>query len=230
MRLKTIITACITFGLLIPFTSCNNSNNMELEQFDAKNTLAQLDNLFIQLNGLDTVDCQNLDEIVTINEKMRGIIENIRSTKKFDDLAAAYNEDEHQIGFVVSEDRQFGVFSWKTKMDCMGHNIKNIALYKSNNKVVASSLYGKPIIYHEITSKNQNNGKTIYLLNGEKGQLNATTKAYTITNGNLAESQIRCRQNRAMGMLQLDLRKTPLLRPYIDLGFATPLNIIQGLI
>lgn len=81
MRLKTIITACITFGLLIPFTSCNNSNNMELEQFDAKNTLAQLDNLFIQLNGLDTVDCQNLDEIVTINEKMRGIIENIRSTK-----------------------------------------------------------------------------------------------------------------------------------------------------
>ncbi|NDV14899.1 hypothetical protein GO009_02580 [Muricauda sp. TY007] len=194
MKLKTLFIACISFGLLIPFTSCNNYNSKEDEQFDAKNTLAQLNNLLIQLNGLDTVDCQNLDEIVTINEKIRGIIESIRSTKKFDSLATTYNKAEHQIGFVVSDNQQFGVFSWETKMDCMGHNIKNIALYKSKNRIVASSLYGKPMIYHGIISKNQGNGKTIYLLNGrfssKKKHFNTTTKAYTITNGSLAESQI----------------------------------------
>lgn len=194
MKLNTLIIACITFGFLIPFTSCNNSNFMEEEQFDAKNTLAQLDNLLIQLNGLDTTDCKNLDEIVTINEKMRKKVESIRSSRKFEDLVAAYDEDEHQIGFVISDDQQFGVFSWETKMDCMGHNIKNIALYKSKSKIVASSLYGKPMIYYGVTSTNQSNGKTVYLLNGrfssEKGHFNTTTKAYTITNGSLAESKI----------------------------------------
>ncbi len=191
MRLKTIIFLLIGCGFLIHFTSCNVPNNREHNQFNAKDTFFQLDSLLTQINSLDTRDCKNLDAIVTLNEKMRGIVEGIRSPKEFDELVRAFDADKHKIGFLVSEDDLFGVFSWQTKMDCLGHGIKNIAFYKSDDELLASSLYGKPMIYDKITLERLNQNKTIYLLHsGVSKQNQIVTKGYSITNGILVESQI----------------------------------------
>ena len=131
---------------------------------------------------------------MTLNEKMRRIIEGIRSPKEFDELVIAFDADKHKIGFLVSEDDQFGVFSWQTKMDCLGHGIKNIALYKSNDKVMVSSLYGDPMVYHNIETNKQEKGKPVYILLGisstENDLNNLTKKGYKITNGYLVESKI----------------------------------------
>ena len=194
MRLKTIIFLLIGFGFLTYFTSCNISNNRERNQFEAKDIFVQLDSLLTQLNSLEAWDCKNLNEIVTLNEKMRRIIEGIRSPKEFDELVIAFDADKHKIGFLVSEDDQFGVFSWQTKMDCLGHGIKNIALYKSNDKVMVSSLYGDPMVYHNIKTNKQEKGKPVYILLGisstENDLNNLTKKGYKITNGYLVESKI----------------------------------------
>jgi len=192
MRLKTIIFLFIGFGfLLLHFTSCNTSNNTEVKQFDAKGTFAELDHLLIQLHQIDVSDCTNLDEAVSINEKMRGIIEDVRSQKEFDGLVNVFDADKYKISFLVSQDKQFGVFSWMTKMDCLGHHIKNIALYKSNNEIKTSSLYGNPLVYIKITTVELNN-KSVYLLSGKESvdKKPSVTKGYTISNGDLVESQI----------------------------------------
>nr|WP_297788601.1 hypothetical protein [uncultured Allomuricauda sp.] len=192
MRSKTIIFLFMGFSALLQLPSCNNSNNKQLNQFDAKDTLAELDTLLTQLNSLESEDCNNLDEIVTLNEKIRGIVEGIKSPKEFNELLSVFNGDKHKIGFLVSEDELLGVFSWQTKMDCLGHSIKNIALYISGDKLVASSLYGKPMIYEQIALEKLDSNKTIYLLSTKATKQNTTvTKGYTIINGVLMQSEVR---------------------------------------
>jgi len=79
-------------------------------------------------------------------------------------------------------------------MDWLGHGIKNIALYKSNDKVMVSSLYGDPMVYHNIETNKQEKGKPVYILLGisstENDLNNLTKKGYKITNGYLVESKI----------------------------------------
>jgi len=194
MKSNTFPIILMSFSCLMLCLSCGTSNKSKNDHFNGKETLAELDGLLMQLDQFDASDCGNLNEIVTINEKMRRMVENIRSTKAFDSIAKAFDANTNQIDFVVSEDEQFGVFSWQTKMDCLGNSIKNIALYKSDNKVLASSLYGKSMMYHKIKSRKQTEGKTVYLLLGSastnKEPNNVTAKGYKITNGYLAESQI----------------------------------------
>lgn len=191
MRLNMSATVPLKFLFLLLFVSCNPSNTPE-KKLNGADTIAELDDLLFQLNQIDTSNHKKLDEIVTLNEKMRRLIENIRSTKKFDELLEAYNEDSH-ITFTFSEDKNIGVFSWRTKMGFLGNNIKNIMLYKFNDKVIASSLYGESLIYHEIESQVKNN-ETIYLLRGtsyeEKNPRHLTSNGYAITNGILEESRI----------------------------------------
>ncbi|MBW8243661.1 hypothetical protein K1F50_12695 [Muricauda oceani] len=196
MRLNMSETVPLKLLFLMLFVSCNPSNTPE-KKFNGADTLAELDDLLLQLNQIDTSNSKKLDEIVTLNEKMRGLIENIRSPKQFDELLKAYNEDL-QITFTFSKDKNIGVFSWRTKMGFLGNNIKNIALYKFNNKVIASSLYGESLIYHEIESRIKNN-KTVYLLRGtlyqEKKPRPLTINGYAITNGILEESRIPLPEN-----------------------------------
>jgi len=194
MRLK--IGAIFPFGflLLTLFCSCNSFNTSENEQFNGANTLTELDNLLLQLYKIDTSNCENLDDIVTINEKMRRLVENIRTNEKFENLINTFDEDTNRIGFVFSDDKQFGVFSWQTKMDCLGNSIKNIALFKSNGGVKVSSLYGEPMVYHNIQATQQDKNRPVYILAGsastEKDSNSITKKGYKITNGYLAESQV----------------------------------------
>mgnify|MGYP006865025993 CR=1 FL=1 len=194
MKSKTFSIILMSFSFTILCLSCGTSNKSQNDHFNGKDALAKLDGLLMQLDQFDASDCGNLDEIVTINEKMRRIVESIRSNKAFDSIAQAFDANTNQIDFVISEDEQFGVFSWHTKMDCLGNSIKNIALYKFENKIQASSLYGESMIYHDIKSRNQTDDKTVYLLMGSSSpnkKLNdSTMKGYKITNGYLAESQI----------------------------------------
>ncbi|MDF0717364.1 hypothetical protein PY092_14465 [Muricauda sp. 334s03] len=194
MKSKIFSISLMGFSFLILCLGCGTPNKSKNDHFNGKDTLAELDRLLMQLDQMDASDCGNLDEIVTINEKMRRMVENIRSSKAFDSIAKAFDANTNQIDFVVSKDEQFGVFSWYTKMDCLGNSIKNIALYKSDNKVLASSLYGKSMIYHEIKSRKQTEDKTVYLLLGSSSEnqdaTDSTAKGYKITNGYLAESQI----------------------------------------
>ncbi len=190
MRLKIMVAPLICLTLLLCLSSCNISTKSNKKPLDANATLEQIDTLLAQLQDMDTIDCKNLDEIVTINEKMRGIVENIRTVDEFDKLVEAYQSKEHQIVFSFSEDKQMGVFSWHTKMDCLGHTIKNIALFKSVNKVIASSLYGKSLIFNSIDQIQKGNGNVVYLLNGGTTSEEPTTLGYTITNEYLVEAKI----------------------------------------
>lgn len=191
MHIKTTLYFLCVCSLVL-FTNCKNDSKSIADPFNAKETLAQLDSLVIQIEALDNEKCENLDTIVILNEKMRRIIENIRSINKFDDLVNNFDQDRHQIGLTVSEDGKFGVFNWQTKMDCLGIHIKNIALYKSDGRVYASSLYGEPLVCHKITNKTINTGKTVYLLGGSSSTnlSDSLVKTYTISNGDLVEARI----------------------------------------
>ncbi|WP_318308614.1 hypothetical protein [Flagellimonas crocea] len=206
MNTKKIFWAFIGLCLLINFTSCQNKTSKASKDgnFDAKEIIAELDFLLNQLDDLDATNCQNLDEIVTINEKMRGVIESIRSVHQFDKVVNAFDQNRQQIAFVVSKDKRFGVFSWETKMDCLGNGIKNVALYKWNEKIMASSLYGMPLIYDQISTKEPQNKKKVYFLYGTPSKAEQSelfiTKAYTIIDGDLTESNISLPEKDLMQM------------------------------
>jgi len=195
MRLKTKVAFLVSCSLLILFVSCKPSNKSDNKAFNAEETLAELDGLLSRLHQIDNTDCKNLDEIVTINERMRRIVENVQTNEKFEGLIKSFDKTAHQIGFIFSGDKQFAVFSWQTKMDCLGNSIKNISLYKYEDKVKSSSLYGNPMVYHRIKSNKQDKKKTLYILEGsssnEKDLNDMTKKGYRITNGYLAEARIQ---------------------------------------
>ncbi|WP_421811995.1 hypothetical protein [Flagellimonas sp.] len=194
MRLKTKVAFLVSCSLLILFVSCKPSKKSDNKAFSTEETLAELDGLLSRLHQIDNTDCKNLDEIVTINERMRRIVENVRTNERFEGLIKSFDKTVHQISFIFSGDKQFAVFSWQTKMDCLGNSIKNIALYKYEDKVKASSLYGNPMVYHRIKSNKQDKNKTLYILEGsyltEKDLNDLVQSGYKITNGYLAESQI----------------------------------------
>jgi len=195
MRLKTKVAFLVSCSLLILFVSCKPSNKSDNKAFSTEETLAELDGLLSRLHQIDNTDCKNLDEIVTINERMRRIVENVQTNEKFEGLIKSFDKTAHQIGFIFSGDKQFAVFSWQTKMDCLGNSIKNISLYKYEDKVKSSSLYGNPMVYHRIKSNKQDKKKTLYILEGsssnEKDLNDITKKGYRITNGYLAEARIQ---------------------------------------
>jgi hypothetical protein len=183
--MKSITYTFFPIGLilLMMMSSCNFSGKSKEHAFNPSNTLDQLEVLLTQLNELDTTDCANLDEIVSINEKMRRIVENIRSAESFDQLAKTYKTQHSNVKFMVSEDMVFGIFSWRTKMDCLGNQIKNIALYKTDKGILASSLYGTPRIYHKVGSSSFKKGR--YILYADN-----LLKGYSISNGYLEEIQL----------------------------------------
>ncbi|WP_421807176.1 hypothetical protein [Flagellimonas sp.] len=183
MKSVTFNIFYIAIVLSMISSSCDFSKKSKENDFYTSNTLDELEVLLTQLNQLDTIGCRNMDEIVSINESMRRIVENIRSAEKFDKLAKAYKTHRPNVKFAASEDGTFGVFSWRTKMDCLGNQIKNIALYKTDNGVLSSSLYGKPMIYHRVSSNPMKKGN--YLLHA-----NNTIKGYSISNGYLEETPI----------------------------------------
>nr|WP_292959891.1 MULTISPECIES: hypothetical protein [unclassified Allomuricauda] len=191
MRIKTTLYFVCVWSLVL-FTNCKNDSKSKANPLNAKETLAQLDSLAIQIEALENEKCENLDTIVILNEKMRRIIENIRSINEFDDLVNSFDQDRQQIGLTVSEDGKFGVFTWQSKMDCLGIHIKNIALYKTDGRVYTSSLYGEPLVCHEITNKTINTDKTVYLLRGSSSTniSDSLIKTYTISNGDLVEARI----------------------------------------
>ena len=106
-------------------------------------------------------------------------------------MVDTFNKNQHRIDLVVSEDEQFAIFSWETKMDCLGNQIKNIALYKTNEKVRVSSLYGTPMLYREISQTDLNH-QMYYILGGNTAEETSkvTQKIYKITNGYIEEAQI----------------------------------------
>ncbi|GAB4508984.1 MAG: hypothetical protein Tsb004_08670 [Allomuricauda sp.] len=183
MKSVTFNILSIAIVLSMISSSCDFSKKSKENDFYTSNTLDELEVLLTQLNQLDTIDCRNMDEIVSINESMRRILENIRSVEKFDKLAKAYKTHRPNVKFAISEDGTFGVFSWRTKMDCLGNQIKNIALYKTDNGVLTSSLYGTPMIYHRVSSNPMKKGN--YLLHA-----NNAIKGYSISNGYLEETSI----------------------------------------
>ena len=183
MKSVTFNILSIAIVLSMISSSCDFSKKSKENDFYTSNTLDELEVLLTQLNQLDTIDCRNMDEIVSINESMRRILENIRSVEKFDKLAKAYKTHRPNVKFAISEDGTFGVFSWRTKMDCLGNQIKNIALYKTDNGVLTSSLYGTTMIYHRVSSNPMKKGN--YLLHA-----NNAVKGYSISNGYLEETPI----------------------------------------
>ncbi|MDF0705821.1 hypothetical protein [Flagellimonas okinawensis] len=167
-----------------------NSSKSKNQQLTGYEVLDKLDSLATRLNNLESKDCENIDEIVTINEQMRRIIEDIYSNNVLDELITAAHKETHQIVFASSEDKNVGVFSWESKLDCLGHNIKNIALFRSNNRVSTSSLYGKSMMYSEVSLLKNNNNKMLYQLKGTSHFGENKVNGYTISNGQLIESQI----------------------------------------
>ncbi len=179
--------------ITIVLASCQNSNSRTKgnNSVDANKTLAKMDQLLFQLDGLDANDCNAIDRIVEVNEKLRREIENLRLVEELDYMVDAHDPNSHEIGLIVSDDGNFALFSWQTKMECLGQSIKNIAVFKSKNQLRISSLYGKPMLYSRISQVKETTGNNIYLLHSQKTKdTQNIIMGYTISNGILAEAQI----------------------------------------
>ncbi len=158
------VLICIMFGCLSNFKKTDKDFSFENE----KELIATLDSLFVELNKIETKnhDYKAIESIVSINEKIRRVIENIQSKEILKALEIEYGKSHHAFTFVISPDRNVGIFSWFTRMDASGNAIKNIALHLSKDKIIPTSLYGEPIMYRKIYQVDSNTGQTMYLVYG----------------------------------------------------------------
>ncbi|THV58299.1 hypothetical protein EZV76_12580 [Flagellimonas alvinocaridis] len=185
--LPVILIAC--FGLL----NCTNKQN-NLKKFNTgKALIYSLDSLFINLSNVPTKAKGSSEAVVHINEEIRKTIESIDAPQLLEELAVEFKSKKHDFTFIVSKDKKVGVFSWDTRMGSSEQSIKNIALYKSGDRVLPTSLYGKPMVYDKVYQIEPVSGNTIYTFHGHSeamGHPNFRLHAYTLKSGHLEETPV----------------------------------------
>lgn len=188
---RTILILCLALLLIIMSCQLTTSKSEKFSSIKSeKELLTTLDSLFVELNknDIDNLEYNSSETMVDINEKIRRVIENINSNELLKALELEYGKKNHSFSFVLSSDGKIGVFSWYTRMDNTGNEIKNIALHQKKNKVVPTSLYGEPIIYNGIYQLKSHKGQTVYLIHGQnKDQINPYQRlnSYILRDGDL---------------------------------------------
>ena len=153
-----------------------------------------MDWLFVQLANLDTTDSEYMESATLINEQIKKTMECVKLPKRLLEVDKSYWVKKHDFLFALSDDGQFGVFSWDSKIESTSGSIKNIALYASQKKVIPTSLYGEALHYNQIhTIKNQK-GSPLYVLHGKgksaESQNFYRLDAYTIKKDGLGDAKI----------------------------------------
>lgn len=182
--------------LLVYSMACNSSDYRKAEfkkLQNGKEVVGYLDQLMSKLNSQLENSEENMDSIVAINENIRSTIEWITSPALLEEIGESLEKGNHNIRFVLSNDTNFGVFSWDTGLNALGTPLKNIAIYNSGNKLEPTSLYGTPINYNEIHQITMKTGEIIYVLEGSeelKSSKRTTLYSYLIRKGQLEEAFI----------------------------------------
>lgn len=182
---------------LIAFLASNCGNPKISEkhqvphQFENGSALVSfLDFHLLALLDLDKSDSEYSDLAILINEEIRKAVERINSQKFLREVYTAYESNSHQFTMAISDDAKIAVFSWDTGLEGAFPRIKNIALYQKNKKVIPTSLYGKPLYFHEIHTIVCNN-KRSYLLHGTNSKSNLyRLDAYSLNSGQLEQKTI----------------------------------------
>ncbi|SDQ72878.1 hypothetical protein [Flagellimonas zhangzhouensis] len=170
-QLRRIISMLLFSLSFLMISSCqlNSSKSRELLSINnEKELIITLDSLFVELNQIEIEKFNYTvsENLITINEQIRRIIENVNSKESLKNLELEYRKKSHSFLFVLSPDGKIGVFSWYTRMNNTGNEIKNIALIQKKDKVAPTSLYGEPIMYTDIYQLNTNLDQSLYLLHG----------------------------------------------------------------
>ena len=149
---------------LIAFLASNCGNPKISEKHQVPHQFANgsalvsfLDFHLLALQDLDKSDSEYSDLAMLINEEIRKAVERINSQKFLREVYTAYESNSHQFTMAISDDAKIAVFSWDTGLEGAFPRIKNIALYQKNKKVIPTSLYGKPLYFHEIHTIVSNN-------------------------------------------------------------------------
>lgn len=187
-------------GIFTTFlTSCGNQNlsdNTNNNPPHFGNGRELIDHLDYNLSLLKNLDANAEDfkeNAVLINEQIRKTIEQISSEKRLKEVCKAYKILEHDFTFTIARDGIVGVFSWDSRMQNPFQGIRNIALYTQKGRIVPTSLYGEPIIYHQIHTI-KTGSKTFYILQGQgtskKKRDFYRMDAYTINANGMEQSKI----------------------------------------
>lgn len=154
------------------FWSCanpeyNSQKSPPIPHFkNGRELVDHLDMLFGQLSSLDS-NASNFEEARTqANQQIRRTIEHIGAHQMLLEVHKIYNFSTHVFSFALSDDLKLAVFSWDSRRD-VTNAFKNIALYAKHQKVIPTSLYDEPIIYHEVLTINAPGNRSYYLLHGK---------------------------------------------------------------
>ncbi|MEE1963586.1 hypothetical protein V1387_12890 [Allomuricauda taeanensis] len=180
----------LLYSLVLFIGSCSHKTGA-LKFKNGKEIVSTLDSLFTELETAST----HPDEfpLIYINEQIRGVIEGIGSPRIVAEIQTKYIAYEHDFSFLLSADRKIALFSWQTHLEKTETRIKNIALYRSNDKMVPTSLYGIPFIYNGIHQIEMDNSDATYLLEGRdslKNILSYHLHAYLLKNDHIEEAPL----------------------------------------
>ena len=178
-----IITAVAILGLLVGCQFQDREQEVIISP-QAKQELLQ--GKFVHLSWLINQEESDFDAIVLQNEEIRRDIESIHTQERFEALVQAIRQGSKNCRGLVSPDGRLVIMSWKTGLDRLGYDIKNMALFKYDGKIKVSSLYGNPKIFERIEQIKGTKGRANYILkeNGE-GKANPDTYAFRISEGYL---------------------------------------------
>ncbi|MDC6364784.1 MULTISPECIES: hypothetical protein [Flavobacteriaceae] len=190
-KIKTFpILATMLFSVCL-LVQCTKSNQQKEKLSTGNEIVETLDQLFDRLSSIDT---NQVDSIIHIDEQIRKVVEQISSPKLLEEIHQTYKTERHDYTLAYSNDGSLGVFSWKTRLNNGAmSSIKNIALYENDGKLIPTSLYGKPIVYKKIHSQSSAWNKQVYILSGGFVSENDTLQrvnSYHITKNGLEEAYI----------------------------------------
>ncbi|RDY61449.1 hypothetical protein [Flagellimonas nanhaiensis] len=188
-------TVLLILGTFFIFSNCKNQRKQTIYPKHGQQIIDSLDSLFEQLELLNSNSIDYPESAVSTNEKIRKVVEHIRTPKLLKEMLTSYqNKKEHNFGLVDSPDKKVAVVSWQTRLPKPKSKVKNIALYAKGDKIIPTSLYGEPIHYTEIHTIESKKKDTIYILVG-KDELSKTScqfsiYAYSITKAGLEGTYI----------------------------------------
>ncbi|WP_131819037.1 hypothetical protein [Flagellimonas flava] len=184
--------------LLLSVASCDTAETKMQRKYlhfsNGRELVEHLDQLFVQLAQIDPAPSESKPLLTSVNEQIRKTIESIKNQRLLAEVAESYIYKAHEFGFILSEDRRLAVFSWDAMGEVGTNKLKNIALYTKGHKIIPSSLYGEPIIYHEAHTIQDSKSKHSYVIHGkgktQEGHDFYRLDALNITPNGLSEAPI----------------------------------------
>jgi len=188
------VAVLLLLQILLNCTFQESNKNNQNKGFDSgKAIVDHLDHLFDTLSSKKNTDKDFQESVVTLNEAIRQTIEyNITSPQLLKEIQAYFPAKKHDFSFILSNDGNFGVFSWRTqKKEFL---IKNMAFYVNGGSVFPTSLYGNPSVYEHIDFIQNDSGIPTYILGELKNASPAAHQyhlsAYVIRKDGIEEANV----------------------------------------